>query len=182
MSGLEERPDLLDLPMFGSDPDRGARRPGRVRGGFRFPEEPAEPPVAEKPRVVPIRPQQATPALPVAGVDWAEVTRFRSDVAKLLPARVGGVSDRSAEEAAGWSVIRQLLDEEAASSIAKTGDMRSVADQEAARCWSPSSSWSAGSPGPSSPPASPSTSSAASDTSPFRSCADSPCRNCWPAA
>lgn len=134
MSGLEERPDLLDLPMFGSDPDRGARRPGRVRGGFRFPEEPAEPPVAEKPRVVPIRPQQATPALPVAGVDWAEVTRFRSDVAKLLPARVGGVSDRSAEEAAGWSVIRQLLDEEAASSIAKTGDMRSVADQEAARC------------------------------------------------
>ena len=132
MSGVEERPDLLDLPMFGSDPDRSARRPGRVRGGFRFPGVPAEPgPVAAEPRVVPIRPDVQTAAVPVDGVDWAEVARFRSDVAKRLPARVGGVADRAAEESAGWSVIRQLLDEDAATSIAKTGEMRSVAAQEA---------------------------------------------------
>jgi hypothetical protein len=131
VSGLEERPDLLDLPMFGSDPDHGGRRPGRIRGGFRFPEEPAEPAVAEKPRVVPIRPELAGAPVSVGGVDWAEVARFRSDVAKRLPARVGGMADRGEEESAGWSVIRQLLDEDAATSIAKTGDMRSVGAQEA---------------------------------------------------
>lgn len=131
MSGLEERPDLLDLPMFGSYPDRAGRRPGRVRGGFRFPEEPAEPAVAEKPRVVPIRPELAGAPVSAGGVDWAEVARFRSDVAKRLPARVGGVADRGEEESAGWSVIQQLLDEDAATSIMKSGDMRSVGAQEA---------------------------------------------------
>ncbi|MCA0297087.1 MAG: CpaF/VirB11 family protein [Actinobacteria bacterium] len=137
-----EKHELMDLPMFGSERPTGGRRAGRVRGGFRLPGEPepagrvpAAPPLVS--RVVPIRPAlpasafgSASPS--VDGVDWAEVARFRGDVAKRLPGRVGGgASDRAEEEAAGWSVIRQLLEEDTASSVARTGELRSPEAQEA---------------------------------------------------
>lgn len=131
MSELEER-ELMDLPMFGSDKPAGGRRPGRVRGGFRVPGEPESAAPAPVSRVVPIRPEYATAAQPAGDVDWAEVARFRGDVAKRLPGRVGGgVADRSEEEAAGWAVIRQVLEEDTATSVARTGELRSPEAQEA---------------------------------------------------
>ena len=87
-----------------------------MRGGFRVPGDPEPAAPAPVSRVVPIRPEYATAARPVVGVDWGEVARFRGDVAKRLPGRVGGgVADRAEEEAAGWSVIRQLLEDLTAS-------------------------------------------------------------------
>ena len=117
MSEPEHEDDLLGLPMFDSQRPAPVRRPGRVRGGFRVPDEPTSDTPAVPSRVVPIRPApsgsvfgSASPA--VDGVDWTEVARFRGEVAKRLPGRVGGVASREREEAEGWSVIRQLLDED----------------------------------------------------------------------
>ncbi len=135
MSEPEHEDDLLGLPMFDSQRPAPVRRPGRVRGGFRVPDEPTSDTPAVPSRVVPIRPApsgspfgSAAPA--VDGVDWAEVARFRGEVAKRLPGRVGGVASREREEAEGWAVIRQLLDEDSAASLARSGEIRTAEAQQ----------------------------------------------------
>lgn len=130
MNEPEELVDLLDLPMFGEQTAHAGGPPGRVRGGFRYPGDHEPEPSVEGPRVVPIRPGIALASEASSAVDWAEVGRFRGEVAKRLPSRVGGVADRAEEEAAGWAVISQLLDEDAASSVARSGDMRSQEAQQ----------------------------------------------------
>jgi Flp pilus assembly CpaF family ATPase len=135
MSEPEHEDDLLGLPMFDSQRPAQVRRPGRVRGGFRAPDEPVPDTSAVPSRVVPIRPAPYGSAFgsassAVDGVDWAEVARFRGEVAKRLPGRVGGVASREREEAEGWSVIRQLLDEDTATSLARSGEIRTADAQQ----------------------------------------------------
>ncbi|MBI5027336.1 MAG: Flp pilus assembly complex ATPase component TadA, partial [Actinobacteria bacterium] len=121
--------------MFDSQRPAPVRRPGRVRGGFRVPDEPTSDTYVVPSRVVPIRAAtsgsvfgSASPA--VDGVDWTEVARFRGEVAKRLPGRVGGVASREREEAEGWAVIRQLLDEDSAATLARSGEIRTTDAQQ----------------------------------------------------
>lgn len=134
--------DPLDLPLFAS----AATRQGRVRSSFVFPDlhaaastaagaapggGQARPPLAVVPsaRTAPARPRRAPAGPPV---DWSLVAVLRSEVSQRLSDAMGEqVWDRAEQERQGWLVIRRVLDEDTATSLARDGQVRSLAEQEA---------------------------------------------------
>jgi type IV secretory pathway ATPase VirB11/archaellum biosynthesis ATPase len=67
-----------------------------------------------------------------SGVDWKLVAEFRALVSERLSDLMAGASwDRARQQAEGWAVIRQVLDEDTADALARGLPLRSPEDQEA---------------------------------------------------
>ena len=139
MTSATDPLDLSSLPIFGGSDSAPSR--GRVRSTFTFgdQEEPElhdeAPPVRSLPTVRELfkseAPARVEPRAEAGPVDWHLVARIRADVARRLADQMGDARwDREAQEAEGWAIIRQVLDEDAAESIAHHGHSRTIAEQE----------------------------------------------------
>lgn len=152
MTDADQTPDPLDLPMFGTPPVT-PKLQGRVRSTYKYP-GPFEPDGAAAallrrtefaqrstppvPPELPLQPTVLTGRPPLrsirstAGVDWALVAGFRAEVSERLSDALGGALwSRTEQESQGWAIIRQVLDEDAATTLASGGKLRSTVDQEA---------------------------------------------------
>lgn len=131
--------DLMDLPYFG-DHNPPQASAGRVRSTWKFPSNDSEPAPAS---VEPVQPSRAWVPAPLSvselvalyrnrqGVDWSLVAELRAQASQRLSDLMSGAFwDKAEQQAHGWAVIRQLLDEDTAEALAKGAEVRSPADQE----------------------------------------------------
>lgn len=131
--------DPMGTPLFASRPrPNGQVRPGRVRSPFRLDSPEPSPTATTGPAALPVslvRAAQLPPTLrrqigrDSAGVDWAEVARFRTEASAALTEALGerlGMS-RPEQEELGREVIARLLDSDDAASVVERGSARSLA-------------------------------------------------------
>lgn len=139
-------PDPLDLPILAVVAP-AARPPGRVRSSFDYggrDPDPAGPnpipgPAArhwEPTGVTSIEAHQGplpSPSVRSRGsVDWRAVPGLRAEVSRRLADQMGEARwDRATQESEGRELIRKVLEEDTADAIARVGEIRSLADQEA---------------------------------------------------
>ena len=132
--------DPLELPIFGGQATKPAPA-GRVRSTWRYPlsqlvSEPEPAPEPEPSRVSTVWVPDAVPthriAAQKAGIDWALVASFRVQASERLSELMRGASwDKAEQHREGWAVIRQLLDEDAADTLARGEKLRPPSEQEA---------------------------------------------------
>lgn len=140
MADDSDREDLMDVPYFGGH-DTPQAPVGRVRSTWKFPGSESEPSPAP---VQPVTSPRAWTPDPVSvsdlvsmhrqrqGVDWSLVAELRVQVSQRLSDLMSGASwDKAEQQAQGWAVIRQLLDEDTAEALAAGRAVRSTSDQEA---------------------------------------------------
>jgi type IV secretory pathway ATPase VirB11/archaellum biosynthesis ATPase len=140
MADDSDREDLMDVPYFGGH-DTPQAPAGRVRSTWKFPASESEPSPAP---VQPVTSPRAWTPAPVSvselvamyrqrqGVDWLLVGELRVQVSQRLSDLMSGASwDKAEQQAQGWAVIRQLLDEDTAEALAAGNEVRSPSDQEA---------------------------------------------------
>ncbi len=139
MADDSDREDLMDVPYFGGH-DTPQAPVGRVRSTWKFPGSESEPSPAP---VQPVTSPRAWTPDPVSvsdlvsmhrqrqGVDWSLVAELRVQVSQRLSDLMSGASwDKAEQQAQGWAVIRQLLDEDTAEALAAGRAVRSTSDQD----------------------------------------------------
>ncbi|MFV0429540.1 MAG: CpaF family protein [Arachnia sp.] len=141
MSDDDRAADPLGLPLFSSGVTVNGHKPGRVRSPFRL-LEPASTPQPPAPQAVPSSlvpeadlPPQLRPRPPRAaasGRDWAEVARLRGEASAALTEAIGRQPgmDRAEQEDVGRGIITQLLDAQDASTLAESGQARTLAERD----------------------------------------------------
>ena len=130
--------DPLDLPIFGGQTPAPAPV-GRVRSTWRYPlSKPVgeTEPTPEPPPITTVWVPDAVPAHRLveyrSGVDWGLVAGFRVAASERLSDLMrGALWDKAEQHRQGWAVIRQLLDEDAADTLARGEKLRTSAEQEA---------------------------------------------------
>ena len=132
--------DPLDLPLFGGQNPAPPPAPaGRVRSTWRYPLSKlvgeAEP-APEPPPITTVWVPDAVPAHRLAEhrseVDWGLVAGFRVQASERLSDLMRGTTwDKAEQHSQGWAVIRQLLDEDAADTLARGEKLRTATEQEA---------------------------------------------------
>ena len=136
--------DPLELPIFGGQ-DAQPAPVGRVRSTWRYPlsklvgepqPQPQPAPASEPPAISMAWVPEPVPALRLSehptGIDWALVAALRVQVSERLSELMRGMSwDKAEQHRQGWAVIRQLLDEDAADTLARGEKLGPSADQEA---------------------------------------------------
>ena len=144
------RPPLEELPLFIALQRKPGEPPrGRVRSTWKMPtaeaaetapegEAPSETPQpsvakAWAPRAVPASDLvRAAQAHPRSDIDWKLVAALRVQVSeRLADARAFASWDAAEQHRQGWQVIRKLLDEDAADTLARGEQIRPAAEQEA---------------------------------------------------
>lgn len=140
----EELPeDPLGLPMF-VNPTSPPKPPGRIRSTWRYPGSNSGAERGKEDDTPPVTQAWVPPAVSVSelkrlakerqgkGLDWGLVASFRVQVSeRLADARAFASWDKAEQHRQGWAVIRQLLDEDTAATLARGEQMRTPAEQEA---------------------------------------------------